>query len=103
MTVEANTNAETNLSGTILATLADVMRAKAVRFPSAYKGLLSIFDQAIVSGTSFLTAAIMGRLTSPEELGLFVFILSVIRFASGVGSQVIIAPYVVYSKYAQWF
>jgi O-antigen/teichoic acid export membrane protein len=98
MTVEANTNAETNLNGNIWATLADGMRAKAVRFPSASKGLLSIFDQAIVSGTSFLTAAIMGRLTSPDELGLYFFILSVIRFASGIGSQTIIAPYMVYSK-----
>ena len=98
MTVEANTNAEANLSGNVLSALIAGMRTKAVSFSSASRGLLSIFDQAIVSGTSFLTAAIMGRLTSPEELGFYFFILSVIRFASGIGSHVIIAPYMVYSK-----
>ena len=68
------------------------------RFPLASRGLLSIFDQAIYSGTSFFTAALIGRSTSPTELGLYYLVLSIVLIMSGVQEQLVAAPYVVYSK-----
>jgi O-antigen/teichoic acid export membrane protein len=60
--------------------------------------MLSILDQAIVSGTSFLTAAIVGRLTSPDFLGLYYLILSIALIVSGIQEYAIAGPYIVYSK-----
>jgi O-antigen/teichoic acid export membrane protein len=77
------------------------MRAIERRFPSASEGLLSILDQAIVSGTGFFTAAIIGRATSPEQFGVYYVVLSVVLIMSGVQEQVIAAPYMVHSKRRQ--
>src|SRR6185369_10538805 len=68
------------------------------RFPSASQGIISIFDQALVSGTSFLTAAIVGRCASPDQLGLYYLVLSAVLLVSGFHEQVISAPYMVLSK-----
>ncbi|MEX2112396.1 MAG: lipopolysaccharide biosynthesis protein [Pirellulales bacterium] len=84
-----------------LSAVAICLRGIGARFPSASKGLLSIFDQAIVSGTSFLTAAIIGRTTSPDELGLYYLVLSIVLVVSGIQDNVISAPYIVYSKRRQ--
>lgn len=67
----------------------------------ASRGVLSIFDQAVYSGTSFLTAALIGRLTSPEQLGLYYLVLSVVLIISGVQENLVAAPYSVYSKRRQ--
>jgi O-antigen/teichoic acid export membrane protein len=80
------------------AAVAARLKALAERFPSISKGLLSILDQAIVSGTGFLTATIVGRTTSPEEFGLFYLLLSIVFIASGVQEHVIAGPYMVLSK-----
>ena len=72
--------------------------AMGLRFPLASQGLLSIFDQAIYSGTSFLTAVLIGRATLPEQLGLYYLVLSIILVISGVQEQIVSAPYLVYSK-----
>ncbi|MBI2824603.1 MAG: lipopolysaccharide biosynthesis protein [Planctomycetia bacterium] len=68
------------------------------RFPLASKSLLSVFDQAIVSGTSFVTAVIIGRATSPDQLGLYYLTLSIVLVALGIQEQLVAAPYTVYSK-----
>jgi O-antigen/teichoic acid export membrane protein len=68
------------------------------RWKSVSKGVFSIFDQAIVSGTSFLTAAIIGRVSAPDQLGLYYLVLSIVLIASGMMDQLIASPYVVYSK-----
>ena len=68
------------------------------RFPSASQGIISIFDQVLVSGTSFVTAAIVGRCTSPDQLGLYYLVLSAVLLVSGFHEQVIAAPYMVLSK-----
>ena len=60
--------------------------------------LLAIFDQAIVSGTSFLTAAIIGRSTSTDHLGMFFLLLTAILLITGIHEQVAICPYFIYSK-----
>lgn len=71
------------------------------RFPLASTGLLSIFDQAIFSGTSFLTAVFIGRATSPDELGMYYLVLSIILIISGVQDQIIASPFDIYSKRRQ--
>lgn len=68
------------------------------RFPLASKGLLSVFDQAIVSGTSFVTVVIIGRMTSPDELGLYYLTLSIVLVMLGIQEQLITAPYTVYFR-----
>jgi O-antigen/teichoic acid export membrane protein len=69
-----------------------------LRFPLLSRGFLSIFDQGIFSGASFLTAVLIGRATSPRELGLYYLVLSIILVATGVQEQIVSAPYLVYSK-----
>lgn len=76
-------------------------QALAARFPAASQGLLSIFDQALVSGTSFVTAAIIGRTTSPEQLGMYYLLLSVVLILTGIQDNVISAPYLVHAKRRQ--
>jgi O-antigen/teichoic acid export membrane protein len=77
-----------------IARILHVMR----RSPRVSTGLLSIFDQAVVSGTSFLTAALIGRTTSQDQLGLYYVALSIVLIASGVLDQLVASPYAVYSK-----
>ncbi len=81
--------------------MASRLRKLPRRFPSASMGLLSIFDQAIVSGTGFATAVIIGRMTSPDQLGLYYMTLSIVLLAVGIQDQVVAAPYLVYAKRRQ--
>lgn len=60
------------------------------------KGMLSVFDQAVVSGTSFVTSVLIGRLCSPQELGVYYLALSVVLFIRGIQEQIISAPFSVY-------
>lgn len=80
-----------------------VARALAVRhrFPLATKGVLAIFDQAIYSGTSFLSGVLVGRTTSPDQLGQYYLVLSIVLVISGMLEQLVAAPYIVYSKRRQ--
>lgn len=68
------------------------------RFRSLLQCVLSISDQALVSGTSFLTAIIVGRMTTAEELGLYYLVLSIAMMAAAVEESGVFLPYVVYSK-----
>ena len=45
----------------------DMLRA--VDDPVVRKGLLSVFDQGVVSGTSFVTSVLIGRLCGKADLG----------------------------------
>ncbi len=77
--------------------LADVAR----NFPTLSSGALSILDQAIVSGTSFVTAVIINRTVSAVEVGIYYVTLSIVIIALGVQENAIVAPYVIYSKRRQ--
>src|SRR3954470_24684248 len=77
------------------------MSALERRFPLASRGFLSILDQAIYSGTSFVTAILIGRATSPDQLGLYYVVLSIILVLAGAQEQIVSAPYLVYSKRRQ--
>jgi len=81
-----------------LQSLTPRLRALSTRFPLVSHGLLSLADQAIVSATSLATLVIIGRATSPGELGLYYLVISVVFMAIGVHEQIVAAPYTVYSK-----
>lgn len=57
---------------------------------------LSIMDQALVSGTSFVTSVILGRCAGREDLGIYYLALSVILFVRGLQEQLVSAPYMIY-------
>lgn len=65
--------------------------------PTARKGLLSLSDQALVSGTSFVTTIMVGRICGKEALGGYVLAMSALLFCKGVQDQLIAAPYVIFS------
>lgn len=69
---------------------------RAVIEPSVRKGALSLFDQAIVSGTNFATSVVIGRLCSKEDMGVYYLALSIVYFARGIQEQIVSAPYQIY-------
>lgn len=56
----------------------------------------SLLDQIFVSGTTFVTAILVGRYCSSEELGQFALAISFFIFASGTQTSLITAPYTVF-------
>lgn len=63
---------------------------------AARPSVCSLFDQAVVSGTSFVTAVCIGRMCSKEELGIYYLGLSIFYFVRGIQEQTVSAPYLVY-------
>lgn len=63
---------------------------------SLRQGLLSVFDQGIVSGTNFATSILIGRLCSQADMGLYALGLSIVYFARAIQEQVVSAPYTIY-------
>lgn len=57
---------------------------------------LSIVDQALVSGTSFVTSVILGRVAGREDLGVYYLALSIVLFVRGLQEQLVSAPYMIY-------
>jgi O-antigen/teichoic acid export membrane protein len=74
------------------------LRALLARFPAVSQAALSLVDQAIVSGASFVTAMIIARTTSQETMGMYYLIASIVIVAVGVQEHIIAAPYIIYSK-----
>jgi O-antigen/teichoic acid export membrane protein len=64
--------------------------------PLLQKSALSVFDQGVVSGTSFATSVILGRTCLQEELGIYYLALSAIFFVRGIQEQLVSAPYMIY-------
>jgi O-antigen/teichoic acid export membrane protein len=63
-----------------------------------HKSVLAVFDQAVVSGTSFLTSVVLGRMCAREELGVYYLVLSIVFFVRGIQEQLVSAPYMIYSQ-----
>ncbi len=59
-------------------------------------GILSVLDQAVVSGTSFTIAVMIGRLCSKEELGIYSLALSALMLIRGVQGELVTSPYTIY-------
>lgn len=63
--------------------------------PGAREAGLSVFDQAVVSGTNFVTSVVIGRAAGAEGLGVYSLALSVVLLARAVQEQLVAAPYLV--------
>jgi O-antigen/teichoic acid export membrane protein len=61
------------------------------------RGILTLADQAVSSGSNFLTGVIIGRALSKEDFGLYLLGFSIILFVITVQNSVILSPYTVYS------
>jgi O-antigen/teichoic acid export membrane protein len=57
---------------------------------------LSVLDQAIVSGTSFVTSIILGRCCGRDDLGVYYLALSIVLLVRGLQEQLVSAPYMIY-------
>lgn len=66
---------------------------KVVQSPSA----ISICDQAVVSGTSFVTSVLLGRLCGRDELGVYSLAMTLVLFVQGIQDQVICTPYMIFA------
>ena len=82
----------------VLVAVASRLKALEAKFPAVSQSLLSIVDQAIVSGTSFVSAVIIGRMTTVDELGLYYLVLSITLVATAIQDSAVFAPFLVYSK-----
>lgn len=61
------------------------------------KNFLSLSDQAVVSGTSFVTSVMIGRLCSQDELGVYALALTVVGVIRSVHCELVGAPFCVFS------
>jgi O-antigen/teichoic acid export membrane protein len=61
------------------------------------QGVISLFDQGIVSAANFLTGVIIARACSKEELGLYMLGFSLILMMNDLQSTLITTPYMVYA------
>jgi O-antigen/teichoic acid export membrane protein len=64
--------------------------------PTAQKGALALFDQAVVSGTSFATSVVIARLISRDALGVYYPALSIVLLVQGFQERLISTPYTIY-------
>ncbi|HYW80155.1 MAG TPA: hypothetical protein VE890_11290 [Thermoguttaceae bacterium] len=69
---------------------------RAVASVAARPSMWSLFDQALVSGTSFVTTVCIGRMCSKDELGVYYLGLSIFYIVRGIQGQTVSAPYLVY-------
>lgn len=58
----------------------------------AQKGYLSVVDQAVVSGSNFLTGVLLGRYVLPEEYGIFVIAWTTLVIALSLQNALICTP-----------
>jgi O-antigen/teichoic acid export membrane protein len=59
------------------------------------KGASTVLDQFLVSGASFAASVIIGRLLSPDDLGVYSLALGVVLFIRGIQGELINSPYTV--------
>jgi O-antigen/teichoic acid export membrane protein len=60
------------------------------------QGASTVLDQFLVSGGSFATSVIIGRLLSRADLGTYSLALSVVQFLRGVQGELVNSPYTVH-------
>jgi O-antigen/teichoic acid export membrane protein len=72
-------------------------RSNVGRRSDTVKALMSIIDQGIYSGTSFVTAVIVGRATSPDTLGMYYLTMTIVYVAIGLQECMISNPFAILS------
>lgn len=65
---------------------------------TARKGVVSLADQSIVSGTNFFTRVIVGRVCGPADLGNFALGMSLAIFVVCVQQSLISTPYTIHTS-----
>jgi O-antigen/teichoic acid export membrane protein len=60
------------------------------------KGALSVADQTLVSGASFLTTILIGRTRGPEELGVYLLVYTLMMLAVCAHQSLLMTPYTIY-------
>ncbi|MEZ6135339.1 MAG: polysaccharide deacetylase family protein [Pirellulaceae bacterium] len=58
-------------------------------------GGLALFDQAIISGTNFVTSLVVGRFLGKESLGILFITISIFTLVQCITDQIIHVPYLV--------
>lgn len=64
---------------------------------AARKGIVALADQAVFSGTNFLTGIIIGRVCTKEEFGLYTIGFTIVFLMTKLQISLISTPYMVYS------
>ena len=59
---------------------------------------LSLLDQAVVSGTSFITTLLIGRICGAEELGIYSLAFTLIVLGTNLQTAVFSMPYTIYGN-----
>ena len=82
-----------------LATRVRRLRDRTVRLLDGDHGraAVSVFDQAIVSGTAFVTGVLISRAAGPTALGVYYLAVSLLLFFRGFQEQLVYGPYMVLS------
>lgn len=62
------------------------------------KSILALVDQAVVSGTNFLTTVLIGRMCVKEELGIYALGFSIAVFIANMLDSLVCAPYTVFAN-----
>ena len=61
------------------------------------KGVLALFDQAVFSGSNFLTTVVIGRFCGLDQLGVYSLAFAVLVFLAVIHESLIWTPYTIYS------
>ena len=67
----------------------------------ATKGLLALADQAVVSGSNFLTAVLVGRLCGAEQLGVYALAFTFLVVAVNIQASLVTAPYTFFANHVR--
>jgi O-antigen/teichoic acid export membrane protein len=60
------------------------------------KGVLSLIDQAAVSGANFAASVIIARMCSPEELGVYYLAFTIVLVLRAAQANMVSIPYTIY-------
>jgi O-antigen/teichoic acid export membrane protein len=72
-------------------------RALAAAFgPQGTKVGLALFDCLVVGGTNLLTVLLLGRISGPDDLGVFALVMTVFYLLLAVQEPLITTPYTIY-------
>ena len=65
------------------------------------RGFIALVDQAVASGTNFLTGIILGRVLLKQDFGIYMLGFSIVLFINNIQGALITTPYAIYSPRLQ--
>ena len=72
-------------------------RRSSVALVGLRRPLVAMFDQSLVSGASFLTAVMVGRIAGEQQLGLYSLGFTLLILACGAQESLVLIPYTVFA------